>query len=198
MFFFWNEGLLEFWFVVCLQPSDLFDAILVIIWTSTPVCFRVFRVGGYQFSGVSWPFVTPIWFRPFRVNIRNNLNGQSYNLKLDCLGCSRCHQEITLQSLLSPKYAEDLPPQMDFSGYVRGWIVLKKNCVSEFVHFCFGEFCLCFIFLYAYLPKQPTNIGHIHYCQVHFWWYQQKTLHHNHYRAMYIFTIYTYISSSPL
>lgn len=169
------------------------------IWTSTSDCFRVFRVGGYQFPGVSLPF---LWMlHQFNFDHFGFTSGSSMAKVMICSlivwGCSTCEGEITLQGLLSPKYAEDLPPQMDFSGYVRDWIVLWKNCVSEFVHFCFGEFCLSVIFLYAYLPKQPTNIGHISYCQVHFWVVStKKTLHHNHCRpCIYLHNIYFFITN---
>lgn len=117
------------------------------------------------------------------------------------LGCSRCDQEITLQSLLSPRYAEDLPPQMDFSGYVRSWIVLKKKFVSQFVHFCLGNSVYVsyfYMLIYQNNPETSVIFTIARSMFVHFWVVStKKTLHHNHCRAMKYIYIYTHISSSP-
>lgn len=189
---FWSSELNVF----CLQPSDLFDAILVNQIMDIYLC--LFQGWTLVFHGLWWIF------HQFNFDHFGLTSGSSMAKIMICslivVGYSRCDQEITLQSLLSPKYAEGLSPKW-FSGYVRGWIVLKKNCVSEFVHFCFGEFCLSVIFLYAYLPKQPTNIGHIFYCQVHFRWYQQKkpcTIITAGHVFIYIIYIYFFITISVI
>lgn len=155
------------WFVWC-NFGKSYGHLLMFVSGLDPGWYRIPRI--LVFHGL-WRMLHQFNFDHFGLTSVTTSMAKVMICTLIVLGCSRCDQEITLQSLLSPRYAEDLPPQMDFSGYVRSWIVLKKKFVSQFVHFCLGNsvYVSYFYSLYAYLPKQPTNIGHIYYCQVHFW-----------------------------
>ena len=78
---------------------------------------------------------------------------------------------------------------------------VKELCIRVCAFLLWGILFICHMFLffsiYAYLPKQPRNIGHIYYCQVHVCPFlggiNQKTLHHNHCRAMKYLYIYTHL-----